>query len=439
MLVNRPRGTSDILPGKVEKWQYLEEEIRQICREYGYAEVRTPIFEHTELFKRGVGETTDVVEKEMYTFLDKGETSVTLRPEGTAAAVRAFVENGWYGQPLPVKWYYLGPMFRYDRPQAGRFRQFHQFGAEVFGSNDPLLDAEVIVMAMDLYYRLGLTNLELQINSVGCPACRLEHRAALKEFLLPLASGLCENCQQRLERNPMRVLDCKAEKCQAITKGAPTTPKYLCPACAEHFRVVKEALDGLGIPYTVNERMVRGLDYYNQTAFEISVAGIGAQSSIGGGGRYDGLIEQLGGPPTPGIGFALGIERTLLALEQQEADIGTGRELDVFVATLGAEGRLIALKLLTRLRSYGLAVNMDYLGRSLKAQMKQAGKSEAPWVIIVGGVELARQAVSVKDMAAGQQEEVTLKEIERYILEKFAQEQADCDCDCGCSGEHHHA
>lgn len=419
MLISRPRGTNDILPGQVDKWQYIESAIRQICREYGYAEIRTPIFEHTELFRRGVGETTDVVEKEMYTFWDKGETSITLRPEGTAATVRAFVENGLLGQSLPLKLYYLGPMFRYDRPQAGRYRQFHQFGVEVLGTRDPLVDAEVIAMAMDLYERLGLRHLDLQINSVGCPTCRQEHREALRSFLSPRVHELCDNCRQRLERNPMRILDCKGEKCQTVTVGAPATLHYLCKDCTEHFQMVRTALDDLGIHYWLNERLVRGLDYYTQTAFEITVAGIGAQSSIGGGGRYDGLVEEIGGPSTPGVGYALGLERVLLALEQQGVQLPGHQELDVFLVTLGEEARRPAFVLLHRLRSMGLSVNMDYLGRSLKAQMKQAGKAGARLVIIVGGEELERRGVSVRDMGESKQKEIPLSELEDFLRTKF--------------------
>jgi histidyl-tRNA synthetase len=422
MLISRPRGTNDILPGQVDKWQYIESAIRQICREYGYAEIRTPIFEHTELFRRGVGETTDVVEKEMYTFSDKGETSITLRPEGTAATVRAFVENGLLGQSLPLKLYYLGPMFRYDRPQAGRYRQFHQFGVEVLGTRDPLVDAEVIAMAMDLYERLGLRHLDLQINSVGCPTCRQEHRAALRSFLSPRVHELCDNCRQRLERNPMRILDCKGEKCQTVTVGAPATLHYLCKDCTEHFQMVRTALDDLGIHYWLNERLVRGLDYYTQTAFEITVAGIGAQSSIGGGGRYDGLVEEIGGPSTPGVGYALGLERVLLALEQQGVQLPGHQELDVFLVTLGEEARRPAFVLLHRLRSMGLSVNMDYLGRSLKAQMKQAGKAGARLVIIVGGEELERRGVSVRDMGESKQKEIPFTELEDFLRTKFALE-----------------
>lgn len=418
-MIRRPRGTSDILPGQVEKWQYIEGKIRQICREYGYTEIRTPIFESTELFQRGVGETTDVVEKEMYTFLDKGENSLTLRPEGTASVVRAFVENSLYGQALPLKLYYLGPMFRYDRPQAGRFRQFHQFGVEVLGSTDPLVDAEMMVMAMDLYHRLGLDNLELQLNSVGCPECRIQHRAALQEFLTPRAEKLCDNCRKRLERNPMRVLDCKGENCQVATVGAPTTLQYLCADCKAHFNTVRDVLDTAGIKYVINERMVRGLDYYTRTAFEILAPGIGAQASIGGGGRYDGLVEELGGPPTPGVGYALGIERILLALELQGEQLPVSSQVEVFVGTLGSEQKRLAFSILSRLRKQGIFANMDYLGRSLKAQMKQAGKLGARFTVLVGGEELARQAVTIRDMQEGKQEEVSLEKLENFLQERL--------------------
>ncbi|HWJ02606.1 MAG TPA: histidine--tRNA ligase, partial [Verrucomicrobiae bacterium] len=309
MLTQRPKGTNDILPGQVEKWHYVEDIIRQICREYGYQEVRTPVFEHTELFQRGVGETTDIVEKEMYTFVDKGERSITLRPEGTAGVCRAYAENKLYANPQPVKVYYVGPMFRYEKPQAGRFRQFNQFGIEVFGTVNPAVDAEVISLAMDFYERLGLKGLEVHINSVGCKKCRPVHKVKLQEFLKARLEKFCPNCQGRFERNPLRMLDCKSPICQELSAGAPTTTQCLCEDCADHFEKVKGYLDRVGVRYRVNERLVRGLDYYTKTAFEIMVEEIGAQSAICGGGRYDGLIEEIGGPPTPGIGFALGMER----------------------------------------------------------------------------------------------------------------------------------
>lgn len=428
MLTTGPRGTNDILPGEVEKWQYLERQIRELCREYGYAEIRTPIFEHTELFQRGVGETTDIVEKEMYTFLDRGERSITLRPEGTAPTVRAFLEHKLQAQPQPTKLFYIGPMFRYDRPQAGRYRQFHQFGVEVFGSNDPMVDAEVIAMAMDLYDRLGLTDLELQINSVGCPNCRGKHREALQAFLQPHLENLCPNCRGRFERNPMRILDCKSEHCQALTREAPTTTRCLCSGCAAHFAAVQKYLNLLNIPYVVNERLVRGLDYYTNTAFEIVAKDIGAQSSIGGGGRYNGLMEQCGGPALPGIGYALGLERILLTLEQQGVNLPVETNFDVFIAALGEAARSRVFPLLFALRRLGVRADMDYLNRSLKAQMKYANKYQAKYTVIVGDNELSRGVATVREMATGAQVELPLADLAdqlRSRLEDDLQKELD--------------
>ncbi|AEF95084.1 Histidyl-tRNA synthetase [Desulfotomaculum nigrificans CO-1-SRB] len=417
MLTTRPRGTNDILPGEVEKWQYLEELARQVCREYGYSEIRTPIFEHTELFARGVGETTDIVEKEMYTFTDRGDRSITLRPEGTAAVVRAYLENKLYALPQPIKLFYIGPMFRYDRPQAGRFRQFHQFGVEVFGSNSPAIDAEVIAMAMDIYHRIGLTNLELHINSVGCPQCRPVLRQKLQEYFRPQLAELCPNCQGRFDRNPLRILDCKSEKCQEIGRHAPTTLDVLCPECQAHFELVKGYLDAVGVKYIVDNRLVRGLDYYTNTAFEIMTRDIGAQSSIGGGGRYNGLIEACGGSAAPGIGFALGLERILLTAERQGITFPISRGPAVFVATVGAGAETESFALVQKLRRHGIAADKDYLGRSLKAQMKYAGKLDARLVIILGEEELSRGVAVVRNMQAGSQEEVPLADIISYVKE----------------------
>lgn len=419
MLTTRPRGTNDFLPGEIEKWQYLEQLTRQVCREYGYGEVRTPIFEHTELFSRGVGETTDIVEKEMYTFKDRGDRSNTLRPEGTAATVRAYVENKMYALPQPVKLFYTGPMFRYDRPQAGRYRQFHQFGVEVFGTDDPSMDAEVIAMAMDIYDRIGLKNLELHINSVGCPECRPVLREKLQEYFRPHLANLCPNCQGRFERNPLRILDCKNEKCQEIGKAAPTTLDAACPACSAHFAEVKAYLDAVGVQYIVDNRLVRGLDYYTRTAFEIMTRDIGAQSSIGGGGRYNGLVEEVGGPTTPGIGFALGLERILLTAENQGIKFPVSRGPEVFIATVGNGVTKQAFALLQELRQQGIAAEKDFLGRSLKAQMKYAGKLDARMVIILGEEEYARGVAVVRDMQAGQQDEVPIQGLGHFIKGKL--------------------
>ena len=416
MLTTRPRGTNDILPGEVEKWQYLESQIRLICGEYGYTEIRTPIFEHTELFMRGVGDTTDIVEKEMYTFIDRGERSITLRPEGTASAVRAYLEDKLYAGPQPVKLYYTGPMFRYDRPQAGRFRQFHQFGVEVLGSNDPAVDAEVMAMAMDFYQRLGLQNLELHINSVGCPDCRPVLRRELQNFFRPRLENLCKNCQDRLNKNPLRILDCKEIRCGENGVNAPTTIDCLCESCSEHFGQVKKHLELLDIPYVVDRRLVRGLDYYTHTAFEIMAPGIGAQSSIGGGGRYNGLVETCGGSPTPGIGYALGLERIILSMERQGVAIPSAPGPDVFVVTAGLAVADEAFKLLFKFRFAGFSADKDYLNRSLKAQMKVAGKTGARYAVIIGEEELKQGVVLVRDMGAGEQKAVTISEVIGYLV-----------------------
>lgn len=416
MLTAGPKGTNDILPGEIEKWHYIEGVIREICREYGYSEIRTPVFEHTELFLRGVGETTDVVEKEMYTFEDKGNRSISLRPEGTASVVRAFVEHKIYAQPQPTKVYYLGPMFRYANVQAGRYRQFHQFGVEVLGSKDPAVDAEVITMAMDFYGRLGLKDLELHINSVGCSECRPVHRQRLHDFLEAKVDKMCKLCQSRFSRNPMRILDCKEDVCQELSKGAPTTTDCLCAECSSHFEKVKKYLDGVGINYIVDTRLVRGLDYYTNTAFEIMATDIGAQSSIGGGGRYDGLIEDVGGPSTPGIGYALGMERIIATMDRQGLQLQGGRKFDVFVSTLGDNAREEAFKLLHSLRQVGLVAEMDLLGRSLKAQMKFAGKFDTAYTVILGDEELARGTAVVRNMNAGEQREIPLQGITEYLL-----------------------
>lgn len=409
MLTGAPRGTKDILPGQVRHWQYIEDVIRKLCREYGYEEIRTPIFEHSEVFHRGVGETTDIVQKETYDFQDRGGRELTLRPEGTAPTVRAFLEHKLYAGPLPIKVYYVGPMFRFGRPQMGRQRQFHQFGIEVFGSASPRVDAEVIAMAMDFYGRLGLTNLELLLNSIGCPQCRPVHRDALHQFLQPKGMDLCEDCQKRFEKNPMRILDCKNHRCQELSQGAPTTVEHLCDECADHFATVKELLDAAGVAYTLDDRLVRGLDYYSKTAFEIVSRDIGAQSSIGGGGRYDHLVQTLGGPAVPGIGFGLGLERVLLTMEGQGLLAQeTGEQRDLFIATAGEGTAPVAFGLMQTLRRRGLAVEIDYQERSLKAQMKTADRFKIPFVVIIGEGELARGFVTLREMATGQQWEVAL-------------------------------
>ncbi len=416
MLTTRPRGTNDILPGEVEKWRWVENQFRRVCVEYCYNEIRTPVFEHTELFQRGVGDTTDIVSKEMYTFVDRGGRSITLRPENTAPAVRAYLENKLYAVPQPVKLFYIGPMFRYDRPQAGRFRQFHQVGAEVFGADDPYVDAEIVAMAMNFYKKLGLENLELHINSVGCPDCRPVLRGELKKYFQPLMSDLCGDCQERFEKNPLRILDCKVERCSEAGGNAPTTIECLCENCSHHFDQFKKGLDLLNLSYIVDRRLVRGLDYYTHTAFEIMAPDIGAQSSIGGGGRYNGLIETCGGPSTPGVGFALGTERIILAMERQGIKIPGASSPAVFVVTAGQSADAQAFKLLFSLRSAGFSADKDYMNRSMKAQMKYAGKTGARFVVILGEEELANGAAKVRDMGACSQEAIKLDEVVRYLM-----------------------
>jgi len=419
MITARPRGTADILPEEAAGWRHVEDTFRTICREYCYEEIRPPIFEHTELFERGVGDTTDIVEKEMYTFRDRGDRSITLRPEGTAPVVRAYLENNLNAGPQPVKLYYTGPMFRYDKPQAGRFRQFHQLGAEVLGSSLPSVDAELIAMIMEFYGRLGLKGLELHINSVGCPRCRSDLRERLQQFLNPRLDSLCSNCRGRFLRNPLRILDCKEKECAEISAGAPTTLDCLCPDCESHFGSVRGYLDRLGIAYQVDSRLVRGLDYYTNTAFEVMSRDIGAQSSIGGGGRYDGLIEAVGGPPTPGVGFALGVERILLTMKGQGIDLPGRDRPDVFVVNADPDTEREAFDILFALRKGGLSADKDSLGRSMKAQMKYAGKTGCRFVVILGGNELKKGAAGVKDMASGEQVEMTLNDLAGQIKKKI--------------------
>jgi len=410
MQITRPRGTNDFLPVDTAKWHYVEAIIRSVCRDYGYGEIRLPIFENTELFQRGVGETTDIVSKEMYTFTDRGDRSITLRPEGTASTVRAYLEHKMSALPQPNKLYYMGPMFRYERPQAGRYRQFHQFGVEVFGSRDPAIDAEVINLAMEIYSRLGLRDLEVHLNSIGCPKCRADHRAALEAFLAEKLDDLCGDCRDRFSKNPLRILDCKNPRCQTATKGAPTTMTCLCDECQDHFTKVKCYLDAAGTNYVINPRLVRGLDYYTKTAFEIIVQGIGAQGAICGGGRYDGLVASLGGPDTPGVGFALGMERIFPTLETQGITIEPEDKLDVFIIALGDAAREQAFRLLTDLRHRELKCEMDYLGRSMKSQIKAADKAGARVCLILGDDELSRGVAMLRTMADSQQREVPLEQ-----------------------------
>lgn len=416
MATTRPKGTNDFLPEDTAKWRYVENILRDMAQKYGFEEIRTPIFEATELFLRGVGETTDIVNKEMYTFNDKGNRSITLRPEGTASTARAFIEHKMHGLPMPVKLYYMGPMFRYERPQKGRFRQFHQFGIEAFGTNDAALDSEIITFAMEFYRRLGLTDLKVRLNSVGCPHCRKEHKAKLQEMLRPHLEELCDDCRSRFEKNPLRIFDCKNEKCQSLIENAPTITDCLCEECGEHFERVKTYLDAAGVPYEVDNRLVRGLDYYTKTAFEIILTEIGAQSAICGGGRYDGLIRDIGGQDMPGVGFALGMERVFAALDAAGIEIPVEKDADVYCVALGEKAREKVFAWTIELRRRGLKVEMDYMAKSFKAQMKAADRVHAAQVVICGDNELETDAIIIKDMAASSQETVTSDRVVEELI-----------------------
>jgi len=416
MLTTGPRGTRDILPDSVGQWRYVEEKIRRICGLFGFQEIRTPVFEHTELFLRGIGETTDVVEKEMYTFTDRGGRSITLRPENTASAVRAYLEHKLYANVAVNKLFYIGPMFRYDRPQAGRYRQFHQFGVEAFGSASPAADAEVILLAVSFLKELGLSELRLSLNSVGCPHCRPLYREKLQEFFADKRGALCTDCQSRFERNPLRILDCKNERCQELSQGAPEMTDCLCVDCRDHFERLQSILTAAGASYVLNPRLVRGLDYYTKTAFEIQYAPLGAQSAVCGGGRYDGLVAECGGPDTPAIGFAAGMERVLLALEKQHLLPDLSDAPDVMLVALGDAAQDVAFQTLCRLRGRGLRAEMDFSDRSLKAKMKQADKSGVRYAVIIGEDEVKSDAALLKDMTTGEQEKIALQDLENQLL-----------------------
>lgn len=409
------RGTQDILPGDVYKWTYMENRIRALCKLYGYGEIRTPIFEDTRLFLRGIGDTTDVVTKEMYTFEDRGGRSITLRPENTASAVRAFLEHKMYGDQGVHKLFYMGSMFRYDRPQAGRYREFHQFGVEVLGATSPLADVEVIELAYQLFQSLGLADLDLRINSIGDKACRTDYKEKLIAYYEDKKEKLCDDCRERLYKNPLRLLDCKEEGCRVMSENAPVITDYLCDNCHEKFEQVKAGLSALGISYVIDPKLVRGLDYYTNTAFEIQYAPLGAQSAICGGGRYDKLVEEIGGPDTPGIGFAVGLERLLLALESQNLLPTLMIPDSIYIAAFGTHSALEGLKIQKQLRKEGFQVDMDLQGRSLKGQMKQAGKIKASFAVIIGDNEMESGKATVKNMETGEQKEIGFTDVTDYI------------------------
>ncbi|MCM3710801.1 histidine--tRNA ligase [Sporosarcina luteola] len=416
-----PRGTQDILPSESWKWQKVESIIRDLCDSYRYKEIRTPIFEQTELFQRTVGDTTDIVTKEMYTFTDRGNRSMTLRPEGTAPVVRSFVENKMFGYPdQPVKLYYQGPMFRYERQQAGRYRQFVQFGVEAIGSADPAIDAEVITLAMDVYKRAGLTDVKLVLNSLGDSESRNAHREALVAHFTPHIGEFCGDCQSRLEKNPLRILDCKVDREHPLMETAPSLADYLTDQSATYFEQVKGYLDDVGIEYELDPNLVRGLDYYNHTAFEImsTASGFGAITTLCGGGRYNGLAEEIGGPSAPGIGFGMSIERLLLALEAEGKSFTQEPELDVYIVTLEESAHRKGFKLLNELRNAGMRADMDYMDRKMKAQMKSADRFNAKAVIVIGEDEVEGNVVQLKNMADGSQEKIE----DAIIIEKIKEQ-----------------
>ncbi|OCA92446.1 histidine--tRNA ligase [Pseudobacillus wudalianchiensis] len=422
MSVNIPRGTQDILPGTVEKWQHLERIATDICRNYQYKEIRTPIFEHTELFQRGVGDTTDIVQKEMYTFTDRGGRSLTLRPEGTAAVVRSFVENKMFGDPnQPVKLYYKGPMFRYERPQSGRYRQFVQFGVEAIGSEDPAIDAEVIALVMDIYRTAGLRKIQLVVNSLGDTESRVAHREALIQHFQPRIGEFCEDCQSRLEKNPMRILDCKKDRDHELMKSAPSILDYLNEYSRTYFEKVQQYLSALDIEFVVDPTLVRGLDYYNHTAFEImsQAEGFGAITTLCGGGRYNGLVSQMGGPDVPGIGFAFSMERFLAAMEAESIEWEETNRLDCYIASLGDEARDYTVKLVHDLRKAGMKAERDYQNRKMKAQFKAADRLQAKFVAILGEDELKENKITLKDMETGEQQEVMLEHFVDTLQKKM--------------------
>lgn len=399
-----PKGTKDVLPEQSYQWQKLEALIREIVQKYGFLEARTPVFEHTELFLRGVGETTDIVQKEMYTFLDKGERSITLKPEGTAGLVRLFVENNLFAETQPTKMYYLyNPVFRYERPQAGRLREHHQFGVEFFGASKPSADAECIAIAAELLGCLGCGGLTVRLNSIGCPKCRPQYHEALKGYLRGHYDALCETCKVRFEQNPLRVLDCKFESCQKIANGAPVIGDYLCDECRDHQAGLLKLLDGMGVRYEIDPMLVRGLDYYTKTVFEITSESIGSQSAVCGGGRYDGLVEQIGGPHTPAVGFGLGMERLLLVLENTGMQFEKPLRYDLYIASMGEAAEEAAFLLATNLRKLGVKVEIDHVGRSLKAQIKYADKVGARYVLVLGEDELTKSEGKLKRMSDGEE------------------------------------
>lgn len=411
MFIKVPKGTQDILPEDISKWYYIEDMIKEILNKYGYKEIRTPFFEYTDLFVRGIGESTDIVTKEMFTFPDRKGRSLTLRPEGTAPVIRAYLENSMDRISKVIKLFYLGPMFRCEKPQAGRFRQFNQFGIEVIGTKSSAADAEVILTVLDVYKKLGLKNLEILINSVGCKKCRVDYVQKLKNYLKNKKDFLCSECKERYSKNPLRVLDCKNDSCKKIIESAPVITENLCQECELHFLEVKSYLNDQKIIFHEDPQLVRGLDYYTKTAFEIISRGLGAQNAIGGGGRYDDLVEELGGKPTPAVGFAAGIERMIIAIDQQKVEWPVEKRLDIFVAKVNEKNKDTAFRLLQKIRNTGLSADMDYSEGSLKSQMRIANKIGARYTVIVGEEELSKNMVILRNMQTKEQKEIKIDNI----------------------------
>ncbi len=423
-LIRAQKGTQDLLPVQTEKWQVVEDVMRSEAKIHGFGEIRTPVFEDTRLFQRSVGETTDVVQKEMYTFNDKRGRAITLRPEGTAGAVRAMLEHGVYNDGLPIKMYYFTSCYRYENTQAGRLREFHQFGVELFGASSPMADAEVIGMAKSIFDRLGVRNLSLEINSIGCPDCRAKYYDALRTYFSAYKDQLCETCQGRLERNPMRILDCKSPICSKIAAGAPRMLDYLCDDCKAHFEGVKSGLTAANIEFTVNPSIVRGLDYYTRTVFEFVSNDLGAQSTVCGGGRYDGLVEEMGGQHMPALGFGLGMERLMMILDAQKVEFPAPETCDLYIASLGDAAKLESYKLAHRLQEYSISATFDMNDRALKAQMKYADKIGAKYTIVLGDNELETNRADIKNMKTGEKEKISLGDdfVEQFVILQTKQE-----------------
>lgn len=415
----------DILPSEVYKNQFIEQTVLDIAAKFGFREIRTPVFEHTELFQRGVGETTDVVQKEMYTFDDKGGRSITLRPEGTAGAVRAFLEHGLFNEALPQKLCYVQNCYRYEKPQAGRWREFQQFGVETLGAASPAADAEIISLANEIFAFLGIEGIELHINSIGCPECRKVYHNALREYFGAHREELCGTCLERLEKNPMRILDCKSPICKEICKGAPVITDYLCDECSAHFESVKKYLDAMNIEYTVDPQIVRGLDYYTRTVFEFISNQIGAQGTVCGGGRYDGLVEELGGPHVPSLGFGMGTGRLFMLLEAQGIELPAPSACELYIAPMGEAATVKAMSLVSDLRAGGISAQTDIVGRSLKAQMKFADKLGAKYTMVLGDDEIAKGEATIKDMSGGENEVLPLDGLEDSFMQFILHRETD--------------